>query len=691
MRATMVCVGMALAVLVAGCGKSDDDGGRPLLPVPKCEGLSEQATGEFTQIVRALDRAGDIAAVTDSFRRHRKSVEAQLARRDPGLVARVKPVLDAQFSDQALRTRIACSFAGLAGKGGGKLLDEWSRVPENRAILRAIWSRKPAPSEEENAPMTAERKQLLRAIAEAMALPRIQGNQDAVAAAEAAALVASLDATLGQSTLATTKPEVATDAVVDTWLTPALVKIPDDDLADYLNFVESPFASDYYVALAAAFDFREGEWYRTLYRQLREASAPGDLPTGSPGKEQVLAEVRRLLHDVGTPQAAAEATARLLPLERIDPRNPDIFALLAEAAIRSMPPPQLAPDELRAVATESPYFEQAQAHLAKALELSPDHVDAHLWTARLRYLQGRDPEALQSYKRVEELAPEHPLLNLFLGDQFFVARDYVKAARYYLAATAKPEGQSFVHYLAMAHLQMALRKGNRIADYPRYVEAYLAAHPDAWGVRLDYGDYLLAGEARTDKIIAIVDPVPDAWQPTRKLPLLSAALVRKSAERLDKKTLMPTADSLVALRRAISLNPDPRTYAEAICRSGIKLDIVRFAILESRMNEQTLSNAIVVCALRWQNGELVRSMASRAQAAALSVPLAELYGDTPLCYAAATRNVRGFTALAKLQVNPAQKCNNGDTVAERLARMAAGKDPQAEQMASLMDVYFRKQ
>ncbi len=689
MRSAMVCLGMVLAVLVTACGQKDDEAKQPVLPVPKCEGVPDEAAKTFARLIHAMDRTGDIAAVTASFRAHRATLEAQLVKRDPALAKQLAPVLDKQFSDDVLRARIACGFAGLAGNGNGvAALDAWSRTPETRAIAQAIWARKPAPSEEEDAEMTPARRTLLRNIASAMALPQIKANTDVVASGEAAGLIAALDAPVSQIAAPATKPEVAMEAVVDQWLVPALIKTPDDDLADYLNFVESPFAADYYVTLTSAYDFRNGAWYTHLYEQLREASAPGDLPEGLPGKDAMIAEARNLLQNVPTPQAAAEATARLLQVERVDPRNPEVHLLLGEAAIKSAGPMQLGPDQIRVI-IESPNYEQAEKHLAKTLELAPVSPDAHLWMGRLRYLQGRDAEAVQAYQKVGELAPEHPSLNLFLGDLFFVGDDYSKAARYYLAATAKPEGLPFVHYTAMAHLQMALRKGNRITDYPRYADAYLAAHPDAWSVRLDYADYLMSTNIRADKIIAVVDPVPETWLPMRKIPVLSAALVRKASERVEKKTGEPIADGLAALKRAISLSPEPRALAEAVCRSGVDAKIAQFAA-ENSADARGVASGLVVCSLRWQRADIVRVVTPTAQASVLSRPQPELYGDTPLCYAVATKNVKGFVALAKLQVSPAQKCNDGNTVSERLSRMSYGGDPAIVQMQNVMNRFYRK-
>lgn len=689
MRSAIVCLGIAV-VLVAGCGKDDYEAKRPKYPTPKCEAVGEDAAKAFARVASAQDRAGDLPAVVQRFHDHRKVLETALAKRDPTLVQRLKPVLDKFFSDETLRARAGCGFASLAGSGGGvAALDEWSRSPEMRAINQSIWNRKPAPSEEDNAEVTPKRKTLLRDIATAMALQQIQANMDVVAAGEAANLVAALDAPASpQGGAPAAKRVVSIEEVVERWLTPALIKIPEDDLAAFLNFVESPFGADYYVALTSAYDFRNGDWYTKLYEQLREASAPGELPAGNPGKDAVIADARNLLRNIATPAAAVDAMARLQQVEQIDPRNPEVHLLMAEAAIKSTTMP-LGPDQLRVV-IESPNYEQADKHIAKALELAPLDPNAHMWLGRLRYLQGRDAEAMQAYQRAGEIDPLHPSLDQNLGDLFFEAPDYSKAARYYLAVLAKPESQPYQHYITMAHLQIALRKGNRIADYPRHADAYLAKHPDAWNIRLDYADYLMSTNIKADKIIAVAEPVPDAWQPARKYGVLSAALVRKASERVEKKTGEPIGEGMAAMRRAISLNPDPRSLAEAVCRSGVDAKIAVF-VRDASKNVPAVASAMVVCALRWRRADIIRVVTPSAQSTVLSQPQQDLMGDTPMCYAAALKDVKAFSALAKLQVNPVVKCNDGNPVAERLSRMAYGGDRAIPQMQGIMSRFYRKQ
>ncbi len=313
-----------------------------------------------------------------------------------------------------------------------------------------------------------------------------------------------------------------------------------------------------------------------------------------------------------------------------------------------------------------------------------------MWLGRLRYLQGRDAEAGPLYQRAGEINEEHPYLNLFNADLIFESGDYSKAMRYYQAALAKPEGLPFVYDTTMAHLMSAMRRGNRAADFPRVADAFLAQHPEYWNVRLDYADFLMATPGiKSDRIVAVVDPVPDTWLPARKFAVLSAALVRKSTERVDKKSKAPVGDSLAAMKRAITLNPDPATLSEAICRAGADDKIAQLYV-DASPNPKSMATALTVCSLRWQRIDVLRVISAGADPIALGRPQPSLFGDTPLCYAAAIKNVKGFVALAKLQVNPGQRCNDGNSVSERLSRMAYGGDPAIAQMQSVLMRFYRK-
>jgi tetratricopeptide (TPR) repeat protein len=689
MRSAMVCAGIVVALLATACGKSQDDAAlaKPL-PVPQCKAAGNYDAKNFESLVLAMDRSGEIAAVTQRFLQYRKTIDALLADRSPELQQRLKPVLDAQFSEAVLRARTACLFAPMsADRKGVAALVAWSRSPEMRAINAGIWNHAPPPSEEDDVKMTPSRMALLRNVSDAMALQQIQAKIDAFDRDVAPGLIAALGPGVSSDNVSTPGTILTAGAIIDKWLTPVLKKIPNDDLEDYLEFVESQYGSDHYVGMVTAYDFKAGEWYAHLFDLLRESSASIQLPGDAAGKDALVADAQQLLWNVGTPAAAADAMNKLLQAERIEPRNPDIQALLGEAAMKAAAAMPLRPDQLRVV-IESPNYYQADKYLAKALELAPEHGNAHVQLGRLRFLQGNDDEALRLYERAVVLEPNHPFIEYYLGDLWYTSQDYTLASRYYRSVAAKPERIANMHVNALARLLLASTKGSQLAEYQRVAEAYLKQHPDAWNFRLDYADYLLSKDTAADKVIALIEPVPDDWLAARKFPTLSAALVRKAADKVDKKG-EPIGDSMRAMRRAIEISPDPHALAEAICRSGVGGKLAQITTEASR-DPRGVATALIVCGLRWQRNDIVSIMDSSAQVGQLSAPHPDLFGDTPLCYAVATKNLRGFVVLAKMQVNPAVKCNDGDMPAERLNKMSYGGDQDVRQMQSVMSRFFRK-
>ncbi len=831
MRSSLVCVGIAIALFATGCDKKEK-ATAPLLPVPVCKAAQAYDTAAFERMVRAMDRSGDYDAVVARFMEHRKTVEAQLAKRDPALLPRLKPVLDAQFSAARLRDRAACVFVELSGETAGvKMLDAWSHSPGMQAINRAIWTRKPGPSKEPDFPMTLERQALIHDLAVAMALQQVEVNNakvdrdgipalvaifapapppmpvpppepvpttdpvtgaptgaipaaaaqgtppGATAAANTAPAIAAAPGappppnavptpTVAPATapapVATTAPTTVAPApgaippptaapvanaapgtvpapgaapapngmpasapaqpgapvaatnpapapatvpapvaapapttvnvadlsvILNRWLVPALAKIPDEQIAKFLSFANTSFGGDYYVALSRAYDFQAGEWYSETVKKFTDNIPPAQAVAGGPGKDALVAAARYALRDVGSQPAAADAMNKLLEADRLDPRNPEIQTLLGEAAMKSAPAMRLAPDQLR-VPIETPNYEQAEKYYLRAIELSPQYADAYMLLGRLRYLQGRDEEAAKAFESAIRIQPEHPSMDLYLGDLSYAKKDYSVAYRYYKAAIAKPERLAYVHVNALSHLLMTLRKTTQVAEYPGIAEGYLAKYPQAWNFRLDYADYLLLSNARADKVFAIADPIPDTWLPARKVPIISAGLIRKAGERVDRAG-EPREESMQLIRRAIGMNPDPVTLAEAVCRAGVRNKLVR-GVYESSKDTKKLATALVICGLRWQQHDVVREMSTRADARSLSLPLPELGGDTPLCYAAATRNLPGFGALVEAQVSPVRKCVDGNTVAERLLQMSFGKDQNITQMQIMMKRFYKK-
>lgn len=696
MRPALLSLGIVV-LLAAACEKElppVPDG--PALPVPQCRTVREYDQDSFARMLSAMDRAGDVKAVTAHFLKHRPAVDALLAKRDAALLQRLKPALDAHFSEERLRTRTACAFAALSNnKAGVAALEAWSRDPRMHAINKAIWSRTPVTStEEETYPLTPERKALLRKIGDAMALRQTQGSITEMERDLPAILSTALDVNPASQVQQHTP---TADAIVETWLAPLMAKVRDKDLVAYLGFANSRFAGDYYIALGSGYDFQTGEWFAQLADILRPYQVTAGAEAAG-GVEALVADARHSLHVVGMPAASADAMAKLLQAQRLAPADPEIFTLLGEAALQTAAPMPLGQDQIRAV-IESPNYADAERFLSKAIELAPEDASALMLRGRLHYLQGQDDDAMRLYDLARAVNAAHPSVDHYVGDVFVAKQDYAKAVRYYQAALSKPEGIVHTHVNVVRNLLVALRRSGRQSEYAGIVEGYLKRNPEAWNVRFELAEYLLASDVPAAKVLAVIEPIPDALLPARKIPTLSAALFRQAEERLSRpgpgKTVLKTGpgpQSVALIRRAIAINPDVRSLAEALCRSGAR-EVIAVATLESTASPKPLATALVVCSLRWNRNRILQQVADQAQVPALSAPHPDLYGETPLCYAAATRNVLAFTVLAKMQVSPSQKCRDGTTVAERLQAMgsgSSGRQQEATRMKSIMNTYYRR-
>ncbi|TXH66178.1 MAG: hypothetical protein E6Q88_12410 [Lysobacteraceae bacterium] len=687
MRSMALCLGIAAAVFAAACDKKAPP--EKLLPVPQCTGVQAYDVPAFARLVAAMDRSGDIAAVTERFVQHRKTLERQLAQRDAQLPQRLKPMLDAEFSETRLRERTACLFLPLLDdRNGIAVIEAWSRDPKMQQINQSIWKRAPVAAKGKAIAMTPSRSAQMLDLANAMALGQIEANTAAVdgPSGTAALLVATLDPFFvpQPAAAAAAQPDAQ---VVERWLAPALAKTVDEDLRIYATFARSRFGGRYYLTLSGAQDLRTGEWYTQLIEKFKEHAAPTGPMAGQPGKEELILDARRSLREVATAAAAADARTKLLLAERYEPRNADIQALLGEAMIKTAPPMSLGPDQVRAV-IETPNYESADRYLNKALALSPDHPEALLHLGRLRFLQGRDTEAAEFFARARVTEAELSALDLYEADLAFTIQDYGKAVLLYQNELSKPERLAYAHVTALARLRTALRKIGREKEYVAAAESYLANNPQAWNVRMDFAEALLTAGARADKVTTVIEPVPDDWLPVRKFSILSAALIRKSAERTSRADI-PLGDSMAALQRAIKLNPDSRVLADAVCRSAVGEKPVQ-RVLDAHKNPRELAAALVVCGLLWRRGDIVQLAAAQADPRLLNPQLAELSGDTPLCYAAATKNTKAFSALTKTWINPAQRCNDGLPVAERLVNMAYSGDRAIEEMQAMMKRFNRK-
>ncbi len=130
----------------------------------------------------------------------------------------------------------------------------------------------------------------------------------------------------------------------------------------------------------------------------------------------------------------------------------DSYAMLASYGYDLAPPAEAMPKAkaaaVRAVQLD-PSLAEAHASLAyvelmydwdwtnsekefrEAMRLSPDYALAHHWYAHLLWATGRLAEALEQFKRAQELDPVSVIINEALGRQYYFMRDYDHAIQQY--------------------------------------------------------------------------------------------------------------------------------------------------------------------------------------------------------------------------------------------------------------------
>jgi TolB-like protein/Flp pilus assembly protein TadD/predicted Ser/Thr protein kinase len=76
-------------------------------------------------------------------------------------------------------------------------------------------------------------------------------------------------------------------------------------------------------------------------------------------------------------------------------------------------------------------WEEAEKHFRRAIELDPGYATAHQWYAIDLSYRSRFDEALAEAKRSAELDPLSPVININVGDMYYVMRQYDKALALY--------------------------------------------------------------------------------------------------------------------------------------------------------------------------------------------------------------------------------------------------------------------
>ncbi|MFQ5590208.1 MAG: tetratricopeptide repeat protein [Phycisphaerae bacterium] len=123
----------------------------------------------------------------------------------------------------------------------------------------------------------------------------------------------------------------------------------------------------------------------------------------------------------------ANAIPDLLTVEKVRTDDPIVKIFLAEAFRRTGE------------------YEEADLRLSAALNLKPDAVSAYMELGRLRLVQGKLDEAIESFRQAQELKPSQPTINVELGLALVRRGEYYDAISAFECASGEREVTPSVH------------------------------------------------------------------------------------------------------------------------------------------------------------------------------------------------------------------------------------------------------
>lgn len=111
---------------------------------------------------------------------------------------------------------------------------------------------------------------------------------------------------------------------------------------------------------------------------------------------------------------------------------------------------------------------QAAKAYQQAIQLQPEHLDAHLNLGRLLQEQGDAREAVAHYRRALELAPGHPVAAYNLGTAYEDLDDATRAMRAYRKAIAADPAFRDAHF----NLGLLYERAGRKRDALKHMRLY---------------------------------------------------------------------------------------------------------------------------------------------------------------------------------------------------------------------------
>jgi tetratricopeptide (TPR) repeat protein len=213
----------------------------------------------------------------------------------------------------------------------------------------------------------------------------------------------------------------------------------------------------------------------------------------------------------------------------------------------------------------------AERAFRQAIALNPSYSTAHRWYSLLLSKLGRDEEAREEINRAKALDPLSPIVNVAVGWQHYLAREYDQAIEQFQQTLEMEPNFLLAHFVLGMTYGQAGSNEEAMAEFQRVIELSRGSPPAVAGV--GYAHALLGHESEARKVLTQMNQLSGQHYVSGiYFAAVYAALGEKDeAFRWLDKAYEERADYLSYLKVEPVFDPlrdDPR-FAELLRRVGL--------------------------------------------------------------------------------------------------------------------------
>ena len=212
-----------------------------------------------------------------------------------------------------------------------------------------------------------------------------------------------------------------------------------------------------------------------------------------------------------------------------------------------------------------------------------------------------------------------------------------------------------MYFFVLQHARVAYEQAGRLDEFTKLGYAHLAKYPDSRGFRFDFADHLLATGAPGEKVLVVLEPVPESWLPSRKIGIRIRALVREAGNE-------PTqAQRSRLLEEAGRMPGGIEMMIQRFC--GLPEGMEMAAMIAESSKQASHANEALGCAVLTDRPQFVERLVTAG--ADIDAPVS-IMQETPLGSALFMGNAVMFETLLRHGADPLRATRDGRTLAELL-------------------------